>query len=131
MLLRICTVLTWLVTALPVPAWAQDQPQSSGDVAAVAPRVILYEEDANDPQGTRMIGSVVWHTEMETPGAGEPPELVVRADVEIPDRAMSVTWKLSRNTDPAGSASHIIDIVFELPQGFRSGGIANVPGILT
>jgi len=97
---------------------------------AVAQRVVLYEEDPNDPQGKRSIGSVIWRTETVSPGPGLAPELAIRADLEIPDRRMAVTWSLRRNTDQALPASHTIEIMFKLPPDFGGGGIANVPGIL-
>lgn len=97
---------------------------------AVAQRVVLYEEDPNDPQGKRSVGSAIWRTETVSPGPGLAPELAVRADVEIPDRKMAVTWSLRRNTDQALPASHTIEIMFKLPPDFPSGGIANVPGVL-
>jgi hypothetical protein len=97
---------------------------------AVAQRVVLYEEDANDPQGKRFVGSAIWRTETVSPGPGLAPELAVRADIAIPDRHMTVTWSLRRNTDPALPASHTIEIMFNLPADFPGGGISNVPGIL-
>jgi len=97
---------------------------------AVAQRVVLYEEDPNDPNGRRFVGSAIWRTETVSPGPGLAPELAVRADVEIPDRRMTVTWSLRRNTDQALPASHTIEIMFNLPADFPGGGIANVPGIL-
>jgi hypothetical protein len=97
---------------------------------AVAQRVVLYEEDPNDPQGKRFVGSAIWRTETVSPGAGLAPELAVRADIEIPDRRMTVTWSLRRNTDKALPASHTIEIMFNLPADFPGGGIANVPGVL-
>ena len=99
-------------------------------VPAVAQRVVLYEEDSNDPQGKRYVGSVIWRTETVSPGPGLAPELAVRADVEIPERHITMTWSLRRNTDPALPASHTIEILFNLPADFPGGGIANVPGIL-
>jgi hypothetical protein len=96
----------------------------------VAQRVVLYEEDPNDPQGRRYVGSAIWRTETVSPGPGLAPELAVRADIEIPDRHMTVTWSLRRNTDPALPASHTIEIMFNLPPDFPGGGISNVPGIL-
>jgi hypothetical protein len=99
-------------------------------VPAVAQRVVLYEEDSNDPQGKRYVGSVIWRTETVSPGPGLAPELAVRADVEIPERHITMTWSLRRNTDPALPASHTIEIMFNLPADFAGGGIANVPGIL-
>jgi hypothetical protein len=97
---------------------------------AVAQRVVLYEEDPNDPQGRRFVGSAIWRTETVSPGPGLAPELAVRADIEIPDRRMTVTWSLRRNTDKALPASHTIEVMFNLPADFPGGGIANVPGVL-
>jgi hypothetical protein len=97
---------------------------------AVAQRVVLYEEDPNDPQGKRFVGSVIWRTETVSPGPGLAPELVIRADIEIPERRMTVTWSLRRNTDQALPASHTVEIMFNLPADFPGGGISNVPGIL-
>jgi hypothetical protein len=111
------------------------QPSGAGtpgtqNAPAVAQRVVLYEEDPNDPQGKRFAGSAIWRTETISPGPGLAPELAVRADVEVPERRMTVTWSLRRNTDQALPASHTIEIVFNLPADFPGGGIANVPGIL-
>jgi len=97
---------------------------------AVAQRVVLYEEDPNDPAGKRYAGSAIWRTETVSPGSGLAPELAVRADIEIPERRMTVTWSLRRNTDQALPASHTIEVMFNLPADFPGGGIANVPGIL-
>jgi hypothetical protein len=105
-------------------------PQAGQGAPAVAQRVVLYEEDPNDPQGKRSVGSAIWHTETVSPGPGLAPELAIRADVEIPERRMAVTWTLRRNTDQALPASHTIEIIFKLPPDFAGGGIANVPGIL-
>jgi hypothetical protein len=134
--------------ALPSSPQANSQPKFSGRVPqegagqapagqapgqavpAVAQRVVLYEEDSNDPQGKRYVGSVIWRTETVSPGPGLAPELAVRADVEIPERHITMTWSLRRNTDPALPASHTIEIMFNLPADFPGGGIANVPGIL-
>jgi hypothetical protein len=111
------------------------QPPAAGAAAnqavpTVAQRVVLYEEDSNDPQGKRYVGSVIWRTETVSPGPGLAPELAVRADVEIPERHITMTWSLRRNTDQALPASHTIEILFNLPADFAGGGIANVPGIL-
>jgi len=98
--------------------------------AAVAQRVVLYEEDPADPAGKRFVGSAIWRTETVSPGPNQPPELAIRADVEIPDRKLAMTWSLRRNTDPGLPASHTIEIMFKLPTDFVGGAISNVPGIL-
>jgi len=110
------------------PAVAGAPSQQAGP--AVAQRAVLYEADPNDPQGKRFPGSVVWRTETVSPGPGLAPELVVRADISIPERHMTMTWSLRRNTDKALPASHTIEVMFNLPPDFAGGGIANVPGIL-
>ncbi len=97
---------------------------------AVAQRVVLYEEDPNNPQGRQYVGSAVWRTETVSPGSGLAPELEVRADITIPEKKMTVTWTLRRNTDQALPASHTIEIMFNVPPDFSGGGIANVPGVL-
>ena len=89
----------------------------SGPVAAVAQRVVLYEEDPADPQGKRYVGSAIWRTETISPGPGKP-ELAIRADVEIPDRTLAMTLALRRNTYQALPASHTIEITFKLPADF-------------
>jgi hypothetical protein len=110
------------------------QPPAAGPKSqsgpAVAQRVVLYEEDPGNPQGKQYVGSATWRTETVSPGSGLAPELQIRADVAIPDRNMTVTWSLRRNTDQALPASHTIEIMFNLPPDFAGGGVANVPGVL-
>ena len=97
---------------------------------AVAQRVVLYEEDPKDPAGKRYVGSVIWRTETVSPGPGRAPELAVKANIEIPERRITMVFSMVRNTDPALPASHTVDIRFDLPPEFAGGGVANVPGIL-
>jgi hypothetical protein len=103
---------------------------AAAPAAAVAQKVVLYEEDPSNPQGKRYVGSAIWHTETVSPGPGLAPELAVRADVEIPERHLRMTWSLRRNTDKALPASHTIEIMFTLPADFDQGGVGNVPGVL-
>ncbi|HTT49743.1 MAG TPA: hypothetical protein VMG39_17265 [Pseudolabrys sp.] len=103
---------------------------ANAPAAAVAQKVVLYDEDPNNPQGKRYVGSALWRTETVSPGPGLAPELAVRADVEIPERHMRMTWSLRRNTDKALPASHTIEIMFTLPADFPEGGIGNIPGVL-
>jgi hypothetical protein len=103
---------------------------ANAPAAAVAQKVVLYDEDPSDPQGRRYVGSALWRTETVSPGPGLAPELAVRADIEIPERKLRMTWSLRRNTDKALPASHTIEIMFTLPADFPEGGIGNVPGVL-
>ena len=107
-----------------------EQRGTAPGMPAVAQRVVLYEEDPNDPAGKRYVGSVIWRTETVSPGPGLAPELAVKANIEIPERRITMAYSMVRNTDTALPASHTIDIRFNLPPGFPGGGVANVPGIL-
>jgi hypothetical protein len=106
----------------------QPSPQPSGP--PVAQRVVLYEEEPDDPAGKRFVGTVLWRTEMRPASPGRPPELAVRGDVEVPERKMSVTLSFRRNTDASLPASHTVEIVFTLPPDTPSGGVQKVPGVL-
>lgn len=104
---------------------------ATAPAAAVAQKVVLYEQDpGGDPKGKRYVGSAIWRTETVSPGPGLAPELAVRADIEIPERHMRMTWSMRRNTDKALPASHTIEVQFTLPADFDQGGIGNVPGVL-
>ncbi|MGE0060951.1 MAG: hypothetical protein AB7T86_02620 [Xanthobacteraceae bacterium] len=103
---------------------------ATAPAAAVAQKVVLYEEDSSNPQGKRFVGSAIWKTETVSPGPGLAPELVIKAEVDIPERHMRMVWSLRRNTDKALPASHTIEIMFTLPADFPEGAINNVPGVL-
>jgi hypothetical protein len=112
-----------------VPGTPPEQP-ANAPAAAVAQKVVLYEEQPGNPQGKRYVGSAIWRTETVSPGPGLAPELAVRADVDIPERHMHMTWTLRRNSDKDLPASHTIEIMFTLPADFDQGGVGNVPGVL-
>ena len=103
---------------------------AAATAATVAQKVVLYEEDPGDPNGKRFVGSAIWRIERVSPGPGQPEEVAIRADVEIPDRKLTMIWSLRRNTDQSLPASHTVEILFKLPQDFPPGAVTNVPGIL-
>jgi hypothetical protein len=95
-----------------------------------AQKVVLYEEDPADPNGKRFVGSAIWRTAMVTAVLGQPPQLVIRADIEVPERKLAMTFSFRRNTDKGLPATHTVEINFKLPADFLFGGVSNVPGIL-
>jgi hypothetical protein len=93
-------------------------------------RAVLYEEDPTEPRGKAYVGSVTWRVESVTLTTGAASELVVRADIEIPERRLAAKLLFRHNTDPALPASHTVEITFDLPGDFTPGRVENVPGIL-
>jgi hypothetical protein len=102
----------------------------SEEIAPVAQRVVLYDEDPSDPKGKQYVGSVVWRTEQIKTSGVQKADIAVRADIEIPDRKFKMTMSFRRNTDPSLPASHTAELTFILPPDFSGGGVGNVPGIL-
>jgi hypothetical protein len=94
--------------------------------AARAQKVVLYEGNF----GTQLVGSTVWRTEAVAPGPGQKPDVIVRAEIEIPQQKVQARLSLRRNDDKQLPASHKIEIVFTLSPDFLHGGITNIPGIL-
>ncbi len=103
---------------------------SSDQVAPVAQRVVLYDEDPADPKGRQYVGSVIWRTEQIKASGIQKADVAVRADIDIPDRKFKMTMSFRRNTDTSLPASHTAELTFILPQDFAGGGVGNVPGIL-
>jgi hypothetical protein len=106
------------------------QPGSSETLAPVAQRVVLYDEDPSDPKGKQYVGTVVWRTEQVKGSNGQPGDIAVRADIDIPERKFKMTMSFRRNTDTSLPASHTAELTFILPPDYEGGTVANVPGIL-
>jgi hypothetical protein len=120
-------------TAPPRPKIADrvGQPSSSEQVAPVAQRAMLVEEDPGDAKGKQYIGTVVWRTEQIKPAGGKPGYLTLRADIDIPERKFKMTMSFDKNTDISPPASsHTIELRFDLPKDYANGTVSNVPGIL-
>jgi hypothetical protein len=106
------------------------QAPSAEEIAPVAQRVVLYDEDPSDPKGKQYVGSVVWRTEQIKASGLQKADIAVRAEIEIPDRKFKMTMSFRRNTDSSLPASHTAELTFSLPPDFSGGGVGNVPGIL-
>src|SRR5262249_42006727 len=110
---------------------APPQPDQSQGQEAAAPRhVVLYEEGAHDRNGKRYTGTVVWSLENVPAGPGQPMDKAIRGDISIPERNMTVTFTIRRNTDKDLPASHTVSINFTLPADFSHGGIQEIRGLL-
>ncbi|MEM8662926.1 MAG: hypothetical protein AAGF49_02240 [Pseudomonadota bacterium] len=121
-------VETAAVESAPTP------PQDTGPIAEFTAsgtqQAVLYEEAAQvGEQGAAIAGGVEWSMVRQSIG-GADPEPVIRATAEIPERQMTATLTVRENQDGALPASHLIEIAFEVPDGFQGGGVKNVPGVI-
>ncbi|MBO9421221.1 hypothetical protein J7481_17055 [Labrenzia sp. R4_2] len=109
----------------------QSEPAPAAQVpASGAQRSILYEEGADaSSTGTAAQGAVIWTLGEETDLGGEA-QSVLSAAVEIPERDIKVDIRIKPNDDTSLPASHLVEIKYELPEGFSGGDIVNVPGLV-
>jgi cytoskeletal protein RodZ len=115
----------------PAPPLVQTPTQPQAAAGSVAPqRAALFEETPGNAAGTLMQGSVIWRTQTVSVGPGQPPDLALVGEVNIPERRMVVTITIRRNLDQTLPASHTIEVLFALPRDFQFGGVAEVPGVL-
>ncbi len=115
------------VAAAPSDSAAQPEASASSSSAVVAQGAILYEEGATpSATGAAFKGTVAWDVVDENSQNGP----VLRATIDIPDRSMKVVLSIRRNTDTKLPASHMVEILFNLPENFAGKGIGNVPGLI-
>jgi hypothetical protein len=99
----------------------------STSVNSGAAHAVLYNEDPSS-QGQRYAGSVTWR--IDRGNVAEPPEdIVVHADIEIPDRVM-MTLDFKRNADQSLPASHVVKLTFAMPRDAVGDEVIAVPGLL-
>ena len=101
----------------------------SCDGTAPSGTAILINEDSDNAQGERHIGSVCWRLDL-VKAAGQPDEVVVHADVDIPDLAFKMAMDFKHNADKSAAASHFAEIAFVQPKDAAGGAVVSVPGIL-
>ncbi len=123
---------TEVAAVAPAATVASDTPRSpiTEFTASGTQQAVLYEEaPVAGEQGTAVAGGVEWAMVRESISGGDP-EPVIRATAEIPERNMTATITMRENQDGALPASHLIEIAFDLPDGFEGGGVKNVPGVI-
>ena len=113
------------------PAAPQGQQQAAGQTQPpaalpVGQKAFFYEERSGQEAGTADAGGVVWSVVQESPGNDLPPEPAIRADVTIPGRGINLRMIIRRNGDKTLPASHLVEMIFTVPEGFPGGSIENV-----
>lgn len=108
---------------------ARRAPAPTRTGAAGTARALLLEESPGNGTPQTFEGTVTWKTETVNAGPGLPPDIALRGDIVIPERQISMSFVLRRNTDQTLPASHTIEMGFKLPADFAFGGIASVMGV--
>lgn len=113
-------------TAATEPTNTQNQPQQA---VAVGQQALLYEERGGTETGSVERGNVVWSEIEESPSEGEPAAPAIRATVTIPESNVDLKMTIRKNTDQSIPASHLIEMVFTVPENFAGGAVDNVQRI--
>lgn len=91
---------------------------------------VIINEDPSNPQGERHPGTVTWRTDRIKAAPGQPDELAIHADVEIPDMKLTMAMDIRRNTDKSVPASHVVEMKFVSPRDAASSTVISVPGMM-
>jgi hypothetical protein len=124
------TVLTEEEVALAAPDVSEaENGAAAPEALGVSETMVLYEERLGQTGPTAVQGNVAWRLVSETPGADQPAEAAIQADISVPEREFSATMMIKRNADSSLPASHIVEIIFDLPADFDGGGIEAIQRI--
>lgn len=100
-------------------------PVATTEGLAVTQKMILYEERLGDSP-VAVQGKVAWKLASDTTNASGKEQPLVQATVEVPERKLKAVISFKRNSDPSLPASHIIEVVFDLPDDFAEGNVESV-----
>jgi len=108
---------------------AQEETPSDTQQSGVIPIgevAYLYEEGSAGSGATRTNAAITWELRQESLNAGSPPEPVIIGKMDIPEKAVSIDFVLKRNIDAAVSASHMIEMQFNLPENFEGKSVESI-----
>ena len=92
-------------------------------------QALVLNETITDPQGEPHPGLVAWRIDRIT-AAGQPDELAIHGDADVPDMRMKITIDIRRNTDKSLPASHLVEVRFALPPDVAGGKVIASPGVM-
>lgn len=97
---------------------------------AVANRLVMAMEGTDRPENVVLRrGIVIWRTEMLSGTQGQPPEIAIKATMDVPEARMRGEMTIQRNRDPAFPASHTIQVQFTPAAGSEFGAVRNLSQI--
>jgi hypothetical protein len=103
---------------------------ASQPAIAVANKLVLAMEGTDRPENVAVRqGVVVWRTEMVSGTQGQPPQLAIKALLDVPEARLQGEMTVQRNRDPAFPASHTIQVQFTPAAGSEFGAVRNLSQI--
>ena len=89
--------------------------------------LLVQAPTSTDPQAVATyVGTAVWRLDTVPAGQGQPNTIAVRADIDIPEAKLKASFVLTKNTDDALPASHLIDIRFMPQPGSVVAGVKQI-----
>jgi hypothetical protein len=109
---------------------AQNAPTAtpSNTPAVSGEKIFLYEERIGQTSPTAVEGTASWSLQHEAGEDGRP-QAIVQGRISVPGRGMTALVTFKRNSDASLPASHLVELVFSLPQDFEGGAIDSVQRI--
>ncbi len=114
----------------PVQEEEPETPENNQASIPIGEVAYLYEEGSGGSGATRTTGGIIWELVRQKPNESLPPEPVITGKMDVPEKGIKVTFTIKRNTDDALSASHLIDMQFEIPPDFEGQGIETVSRVV-
>lgn len=99
--------------------------QQSG-VIPIGEVAYLYEEGTAGSGATRTNAAITWEIKHESLKEGIAPEPVIVGKMDVPEKAMSIDINIKRNIDEAVSASHMIELRFNIPADFTGKTVESI-----
>jgi hypothetical protein len=119
----------WRLAWLTIGVWPFLLVASTSTRAEYPGTAVLINEHPYNTRGKRHSGTACWRIDrIQT--AGQPDEIAVHADVDIPALRIKMTMDIRRNTDRSLPASHVVEMTFDLPRSVGGGEVSNAPGIM-
>lgn len=110
-------------TTAPVET-AQDDTAPVADGTPAIEKMLFYETSLGLEQQARYEGGVTWTEEIESDGTASRP--FIKAQIQVPERNLSIDMSIKLNGDQTLPVSHLVDINFSLPDDFEGGEIDQV-----
>ena len=114
--------------AEPIPASASPMDTAAAPTSGVM-KAILYEEPVDgaspDATVTAVNAVVTWRFVNDGPNGPQ-----VEASLDVPDRDMTITFSLHKNGDESLPASHLVEVVVDIPADFPGKSIGSIPRIV-